>query len=70
MPYEMMQRGDKFCVVKRGDGKVMGCHSTQSEAAAQMAAIHANEKSLARKMHRKSCSKCGEKRRGIKSATH
>jgi hypothetical protein len=48
MPYDIEKRGGKFCVVKRDDGKSMGCHATEKEARAQMAAIHANEgKSLA-----------------------
>lgn len=46
MPYEIMhEHGDcsGWAVVKESDGKVMGCHETETEAKAQLAAIEANE---------------------------
>ena len=43
MPVRMEQRGEKWCAVD-GRGKVFGCHSSRSKAAAQVAAINANAK--------------------------
>lgn len=46
MPYEMV-RDHPDCsgvaVVKKGDGKMMGCHMTEADAEKQMAALHAQE---------------------------
>lgn len=45
MPYDIKKRGSQWCVVKRDDGKTMGCHSSRSKAERQRRAIHANEAS-------------------------
>lgn len=42
MPYKIQSEGNKFCVVKETDGKVMGCHPTKAEAQAQLRALYAN----------------------------
>lgn len=34
--------GKSWAVVKKDDGKVVGCHETEIEADAQLAALHAN----------------------------
>jgi len=50
MPYHVGEKGSYGCsgypAVKDDDGKVMGCHDTAQEAAAQIAAIEANEKGV------------------------
>ena len=46
MPYKVMKRGDQWCVVKEDDGKSMGCHDSDDKAQRQMAALHANEKTV------------------------
>ena len=45
MPWHIEQRGSQFCVVQSLTRETVpgGCHATQSEAAAQMAALYANE---------------------------
>lgn len=43
MPYSIMKDGEKYCVVKKSDGKKMGCHPSREAAMKQMAALHANE---------------------------
>lgn len=43
MPYSITKDGDKHCVVKKSDGKKMGCHPSREAAMKQMAALHANE---------------------------
>ncbi len=43
MPYDIRKRGDEFCVHKTEDNKRVGCHSTRTEAARQIATIEANE---------------------------
>ena len=48
MPYHIahgIQGCSGYAVVKDDDGKIMGCHSTKSEANAQLAALHISEKS-------------------------
>jgi hypothetical protein len=50
MPYRVGEKGSSGCsgypVVKDDDGEVMGCHDTAQEAAAQIAAIEADEKGV------------------------
>lgn len=46
MPYKIEKQGDKYCVVKETDGKVMGCHPTEAEARDQQKALYANEDKL------------------------
>lgn len=43
MPYKISKSGDKYCVIKKDDGKKMGCHASRDEAISQVQAIHANE---------------------------
>lgn len=43
MPYSIQRRDGQYCVIKDSDGKTMGCHDTQDDARAQIAAIEANE---------------------------
>lgn len=43
MPYEISQRGDRYCVVKQETSQSMGCHGTRDEAVQQTRAILANE---------------------------
>lgn len=45
MPYDIRKRGSQYCVIKRDDGKSMGCHSSWAKADRQRRAIHANEAS-------------------------
>ena len=45
MPYIVVRKGKKFCVVKETDrSKVYGCHPTAYEARQQQKAMYANEK--------------------------
>lgn len=47
MPYHVVARGQKFCVLKgkTGEsGKSMGCHDTRDDAVKQMKALYASEK--------------------------
>jgi hypothetical protein len=50
MPYSVGEKGSYGCsgypAVKDEDGEVMGCHDTAQEAAAQIAAIEADEKGV------------------------
>ena len=50
MPYHVGEKGSYGCsgypAVKDEDGEVMGCHDTAQEAAAQIAAIEADEKGV------------------------
>jgi hypothetical protein len=43
MPYGYEKRGDKWVVVKKDDGKVMGTHDNEADAKKQIVAIHMNE---------------------------
>ena len=43
MPYNVIESGSEFCVVKKSDGKKMGCHPTKEKAMVQMRALYANE---------------------------
>lgn len=42
MPYEVVQRGGKHVVRKKGGGRVFGRHDTPEKARAQIRALHAN----------------------------
>ncbi len=46
MPYRIVEREDEYCVVKINaddtDGEIEGCHGTEDEAAAQLAALRIN----------------------------
>lgn len=44
MPYQVMQRGSKWVVVKADSGRVLGTHPTKEAAQEQVRAIYANEK--------------------------
>lgn len=46
MPYNIKKRGDEWCVIKKVDGKEMGCHDSEAKAQKQLAALHASEKSM------------------------
>src|SRR3990167_448917 len=43
MPYSIKMDSGKHCVVKKADGKKMGCHDSHDKAVKQMQALHANE---------------------------
>jgi hypothetical protein len=43
MPWDIEKRENEWCVIKREDGEVEGCHPTQDEAVAQLAALNAAE---------------------------
>lgn len=43
MPYSIVVRKGKYCVVKDSDGKSMGCHVTKARAKAQQRALYAAE---------------------------
>ena len=43
MPYEIVKRSGKFCVLKKTDGSLIRCHATRADALAQMGALYANE---------------------------
>lgn len=43
MPWEIVTKDGKHCVVKKGTDEVEGCHETPEEAKDQMAALYANE---------------------------
>lgn len=48
MPWVIAKKEDEFCVYKKGAdggpmGESLGCHATESEAEAQLAALYANE---------------------------
>jgi hypothetical protein len=44
MPYDIVKRKGKFCVVKADDNKTMGCHETREEALDQQRALYASER--------------------------
>lgn len=44
MPYDIKKAGNKYVVVKKSDGKILGHHSSKSQARRQIAAIYANTK--------------------------
>lgn len=44
MPYDIVKRKDKFCVVKADTEKTMGCHDTRDEALKQQRALYAAER--------------------------
>lgn len=50
MPYKIGKHADcsGFAVMKKADGKLMGCHSTEAKAKKQMAALHAKEPTMAK----------------------
>ena len=50
MPYKIVQHGDKFSVVVRDTGKVVGTHPSKNKAQAQMAALYANVPEATQKM--------------------
>lgn len=41
-PYDIKRAGNKYVVVKKTTGKVLGTHSSKSQAQRQIAAIYAN----------------------------
>jgi len=43
MPYALKKNGDKWQVVKKDDGHVMGTHDSKQKASNQIKAIYANE---------------------------
>lgn len=47
MPYHIEKMDDEFCVVKDSDSEVQGCHATESEAKAQIAALYSAENKAA-----------------------
>lgn len=44
MPYSIKKAGNKYVVVKKSDGKILGHHSSKEKAQRQIAAIYANTK--------------------------
>jgi len=44
MPWEIIKKGNKWLVVKKSDGKVVGTHDSKEKAKKQLAALHANVK--------------------------
>lgn len=48
MPWQVMERNNKYCVVAEGDGKTVACHDTRAEALAQLRALYANEPEAAK----------------------
>jgi hypothetical protein len=46
MPWNIVKRGSKWCVVKKQTGETIpgGCHDSKPEAEAQMRALYANVK--------------------------
>lgn len=49
MPYDIVKRKDKFCVVKADDKRTMGCHDTREDALDQQRALYAAERRRARR---------------------
>ena len=43
MPYTVVRRNGRWCVIKDDDGTLMGCHDTPRQAYAQITAIEAAE---------------------------
>lgn len=48
MPYDIVKRDGKFCVVKADDGRNMGCHETRKDAREQQQALYASERKKTR----------------------
>lgn len=44
MPYDIVKKDGKWCVVKKGGTKKLGCHTNKKGAQNQIKAIYANEK--------------------------
>lgn len=44
MPWHIQKREGKFCVIKDSDNSVAGCHASRNEAADQVRALYANDK--------------------------
>lgn len=44
-PWDIVKRGDEYCVVNADTGRTAGCHATRAEALAQQRALYANEDS-------------------------
>lgn len=42
MPWKVVPKGEKFAVVKKGDGSVVAMHPTNAAAQAQVRAMYAN----------------------------
>ena len=42
MPWVIVRKGEKSCVVNKQTGDVKGCHATRREALAQLRALYAN----------------------------
>lgn len=43
MPYSIVKKDGKWCVVTKATGKVHGCHPDKKHAAAQLYAIRKND---------------------------
>lgn len=43
MPWNVVEKDGKFCVVKKMDGSIVHCHDTKEKAMAQMRALYAND---------------------------
>lgn len=68
MPYHVEQGAgdcDGYAVVKDADGEVMGCHDTQEEAEAQVAALYANEADASSEVSAEVASQDGEEWHGV-----
>lgn len=52
MPYAIMKRGSKFCVVKKDGGKTFGCHPTREAAKKQLGALYAHTRDASEWVHR------------------
>jgi hypothetical protein len=46
MPWTVRREGDQHCVVKKSDGKKVGCHDTHEAAMAQVRALYASESDM------------------------
>lgn len=44
MPWRIQKAGNKYQVVKKEDGKVVGTHSSRTQALQHMKALYANTK--------------------------
>jgi hypothetical protein len=44
MPWDIKRDGNKYKVVKRADGKVVGTHDSYKQATKQLAALHIHVK--------------------------
>ena len=47
MPWHLVRREGKVCVIKDSDGSTAGCHGSRSDAVKQMRALYANESRMA-----------------------